>query len=282
MAADNSLAARGIYDGALEALKVPPHSIEAEQAVLGGLLLDNEAWPHVIERIKAEDFYRRDHANVFRAIEKLAGEREIAEFTARIPHPYPKGAAESFVLAARKANCDGAALHLALALKQRPGVAIVGPKLLYPDDTIQHAGVILGPFGGSVHVFKRLPGHNPGFLDLPDAVRNFSAVTFACALIDRKVYEEIGGMDATLFPVAFNDTDFCLRAREAGYDVVYTPHACLYHHESVTKTVIAHPDEIMHLRERWGHVIDHDPFYNPNLTRTGEDARLNMDVPRVS
>ncbi|MFN8591508.1 MAG: glycosyltransferase [Thermomicrobiales bacterium] len=165
---------------------------------------------------------------------------------------------------------------------QRPGVAIVGPKLLYPDDTIQHAGVILGPFGGSVHVFKRLPGHNPGFLDLPDAVRNFSAVTFACALIDRKVYEEIGGMDATLFPVAFNDTDFCLRVREAGYDVVYTPHACLYHHESVTKTVIAHPDEIMHLRERWGHVIDHDPFYNPNLTRTGEDARLNMDVPRVS
>ncbi|MFT4036881.1 MAG: glycosyltransferase [Thermomicrobiales bacterium] len=162
---------------------------------------------------------------------------------------------------------------------QRPEVGIVGAKLLYPDDTIQHAGVILGPFGGSVHVFKRLPGAEPGYFDLPDAVRNYSAVTFACALIDRAVFEEIGGLDAENLPVAFNDTDFCLRTREAGYEVVYTPHAALYHHESVTKTVIAHPSEIGYLRERWAGVIRHDPYYNPNLTRQGEDARLNMEAP---
>ena len=162
---------------------------------------------------------------------------------------------------------------------QRPEVGIVGAKLLYPDDTIQHAGVILGPFGGSVHVFKRLPGNEPGYFDLPDAVRNYSAVTFACALIDRAVFEEIGGLDAENLPVAFNDTDFCLRAREAGFEVVYTPHAALYHHESVTKTVIAHPSEIGYLRERWAGVIAHDPYYNPNLTRQGEDARLNMEAP---
>ncbi|MDQ2653132.1 MAG: glycosyltransferase, partial [Chloroflexota bacterium] len=162
---------------------------------------------------------------------------------------------------------------------QRPEVGIVGAKLLYPDDTIQHAGVILGPFGGSVHVFKRLPGHEPGYFDLPDAVRNYSAVTFACALIDRAVFEEIGGLDAENLPVAFNDTDFCLRTREAGFEVVYTPHAALYHHESVTKTVIAHPSEIGYLRERWAGVIAHDPYYNPNLTRQGEDARLNMEAP---
>jgi GT2 family glycosyltransferase len=162
---------------------------------------------------------------------------------------------------------------------QRPEVGIVGAKLLYPDDTIQHAGVILGPFGGSVHVFKRLPGEEPGYFDLPDAVRNCSAVTFACALIDRAVFEEIGGLDADNLPVAFNDTDFCLRTREAGFEIVYTPHAELYHHESVTKTVIAHPSEIGYLRERWADVIAHDPYYNPNLTRQGEDARLNMEAP---
>jgi GT2 family glycosyltransferase len=162
---------------------------------------------------------------------------------------------------------------------QRPEVGIVGAKLLYPDDTIQHAGVILGPFGGSVHVFKRLPGTEPGYFDLPDAVRNCSAVTFACALIDRVVFEEIGGLDAENLPVAFNDTDFCLRTREAGFEVIYTPHAALYHHESVTKTVIAHPSEIGYLRERWAGVIAHDPYYNPNLTRQGEDARLNMEAP---
>jgi O-antigen biosynthesis protein len=105
-----------------------------------------------------------------------------------------------------------------------------------------------------------------------------SAVTFACALIDRDVFETIGGLDEVNLPVAFNDTDFCLRAREAGYEVIYTPHACLHHHESVTKVVIAHPHEIGFLRERWGSVIDHDPYYNPNLTRQREDARLNMEA----
>ena len=169
-------------------------------------------------------------------------------------------------------------LRAMVELAQRPDVGIVGAKLLYPDDTIQHAGVVLGPFGGSVHVFKRLPGDDPGFFDLPDVARNVSAVTFACAVIDRGVFEAIGGLDETNLPVAFNDTDFCLRARDAGYEVLYTPHATLYHHESVTKVVIAHPHEIEFLRERWGHIIDHDPYYNPNLTRQGEDARLNMEA----
>jgi GT2 family glycosyltransferase len=161
---------------------------------------------------------------------------------------------------------------------QRPEVGVVGAKLLYPDDTIQHAGVILGPHGGSVHVFKRFPGDNPGFFNLPDVVRNTSAVTFACALLDRAVFEELGGLDEEHLPVAFNDTDYCLRAREAGYEVIYTPHAALHHHESVTKTVIAHPHEIGFLRTRWGHVIKHDPYYNPNLTRAGEDARRNLET----
>ncbi len=161
---------------------------------------------------------------------------------------------------------------------QRPNVGIVGAKLLYPDNTIQHAGVVLGPFGGSVHAFKRLPGDEPGFFDLPDVVRNVSAVTFACAIVDRDLFGVIGGLDEDNLPVAFNDTDFCLRTREAGYEVLYTPHATLHHHESVTKVVIAHPREIEFLRERWGHVIDHDPYYNPNLTRKGEGTHLDMEA----
>jgi O-antigen biosynthesis protein len=169
-------------------------------------------------------------------------------------------------------------LRAMVELAQRPDVGIVGAKLLYPDNTIQHAGVVLGPFGGSVHVFKRLPGDDPGFFDLPDVVRNVSAVTFACAVIDCNVFEAIGGLDEVNLPVAFNDTDFCLRARDAGYEVLYTPHATLHHHESVTKVIIAHPHEIEFLRERWGHIIDHDPYYSPNLTRQGEDARLNMEA----
>jgi GT2 family glycosyltransferase len=165
---------------------------------------------------------------------------------------------------------------------QRPGVGVVGAKLLYPDDTIQHAGVVLGPFRGSVHAYKRLPGDDPGAFDLPNVIRNFSAVTFACAVIDRALFDRLGGLDETNLPVAFNDTDYCLRVREAGYDVVYTPFARLYHHESVTKTVIAHPHEIAFLRQRWADVIAHDPFYNPNLTRKAEDGRLNMDPVHVA
>ena len=172
-------------------------------------------------------------------------------------------------------------LRAMVELAQRPEVGIVGAKLLYPDDTIQHAGVVLGPYGGSVHVFKRLPGDDPGFFDLPDVVRNVSAVTFACAVIDRAVFDVIGGLNEDNLPIAFNDTDFCLRAREAGYEVLYTPHAALHHHESITKVVIAHPNEIAFLREHWRHVIDHDPYYNPNLTRQGEDAGLNMEARRA-
>ena len=160
-------------------------------------------------------------------------------------------------------------LRAMVELAQRPEVGIVGAKLLYPDDTIQHAGVVLGPFGGSVHVFKRLPGDDPGFFDLPDVVRNVSAVTFACAVIDREVFDVIGGLDEDNLPVAFNDTDFCLRAREAGYEVLYTPHATLHHHESVTKVVIAHPHEIEFLRERLGAHHRPRPLLQPESDPSG-------------
>lgn len=240
------------------------------------LLVDNSGGDAVANLV-AE--LSRTHGNVRRIVDGRKPFNYSALINAAIPHVTTP---QILMLNDDITVIDPTWLTAMVEQAQRPGVGIVGCKLIYPDDTIQHAGVILGPFGGSVHVFKRLPRLEPGYFDLPDVVRNVSAVTFACALIDRAVFEEIGGLDAEHLPVAFNDTDFCLRAREAGYEVIYTPFAELYHHESVTKTVIAHPSEIGYLRDRWGHIIAHDPYYNPNLTRQGEDARLNMETPRVS
>jgi len=240
------------------------------------LLVDNSRGEEVGRFV---DELSPDHSNVRRVVDNRSPFNYSALINAAIPHvttPYILVFNDDITV------MDPDWLLAMMEHAQRPEVGIVGAKLLYPDGTIQHAGVILGPFGGSVHVYKRLQGDDPGYLDVPDVVRNFSAVTFACALIDRNVFDAVGGLDEEHFPVAFNDTDFCLRAREAGFEVIYTPHAALYHHESLTKTVIAHPHEIAYLRQRWGHVIDHDPYYNPNLTRQGEDARLNMEPVRVA
>ena len=236
------------------------------------LLVDNSRGDDV-ERLVAE--LSLEHPNLRRVVNPLQPFNYSALVNSAIPH-----VTTPFVLMLNDdiRVIDPGWLRAMVEIAQRPDVGIVGAKLLYPNDTIQHAGVVLGPYGGSVHVYKRLPGHYPGHFDLPNVVRNVSAVTFACALIDRGVFEAIGGLDEVDLPVAFNDTDFCLRAREAGYEVIYTPHACLYHHESVTKVVIALPHEIGVLRERWGHVIAYDPYYNPNLTRQAEDARLNMEA----
>jgi len=160
---------------------------------------------------------------------------------------------------------------------QRPEVGVVGAKLLFPNDNIQHAGVILGPHENSAHAFKHFPADDPGYYYFPKIIRNYSAVTFACAMMRVSVYQEVGGLDEINLPVAFNDVDLCLRVRARGYWVVYTPYALLYHHESVTKKLMVVPGEVEHMKKCWGDVIEHDPFYNPNLTREGEDYALNLE-----
>ena len=159
---------------------------------------------------------------------------------------------------------------------QRPEVGVVGPKLLYPDGTIQHAGVALGPFGLTGHPFRRFPGDYQGNFGLVQVVRNQSAVTFACAMLRRALFEEAGGLDEANLPVAFNDVDLCLRIRSLGYRIVYTPHAALYHHESVTKPALVAPGEVQLMRRRWLPVIEHDPYYNPNLSRNRLDYSLRL------
>ena len=165
---------------------------------------------------------------------------------------------------------------------QRPEVGVVGALLLYPDRSLQHAGVIMGTCQNCGHAFKHFSEDDPGYFALARSIRNCSAVTFACAMMRRSVFDEVGGLDARNLAVAFNDVDMCLRIRERGYWVVYTPHAVLFHHESATRTMHSNPGEEEYMRRRWGGVIRHDPFYNPNLTRDAEDYSLNFDAPTVA
>ena len=152
-------------------------------------------------------------------------------------------------------------------------VAAVGPRLLYPDDTVQHAGVVLGVGGIAEHAFRGFPAEAPGVCRQLQATRNYSAVSGACLLTRRDVFNEVGGFDEDL-PVSFGDFDLCLKMRRAGYAIVYTPFAKLRYHKSAVRrqTVEAHEANLM--RERWPEVLERDPYYNPNLSRERADFSL--------
>ncbi|MBI3608477.1 MAG: glycosyltransferase [Nitrospirae bacterium] len=160
---------------------------------------------------------------------------------------------------------------------QRKEVGAVGAKLLYPDNRVQHAGVILGLRRGvAEHAYKGLPDSDPGYFQNLHLVRNYSAVTGACLMTRKEVFDEVGGFDAEHLPVAFNDVDFCLRLRKMGYLIVYTPYAVLYHYESATRGRELDPREEEYMKTRWKAVIDDDPYYNPNLTRDAYDFSLRL------
>ena len=160
-------------------------------------------------------------------------------------------------------------------------VGAVGAKLYYPEDCIQHAGVILGINGVAGHCFKYAARGEPGQQNRLNLVQQFSAVTAACLVIEKTIFDEVGGFEEEHLGVAFNDIDLCLRIKEAGYANIWTPHAQLYHHESLSrgddnsetrKTRV--DNEIEYMRKRWGDLLRHDPTYNPNLTLEFEDFSL--------
>jgi GT2 family glycosyltransferase len=150
---------------------------------------------------------------------------------------------------------------------QRREIGAVGALLLFPDGSVQHAGILLGNDPVAQHAYFGEPADsfsNGGFLQM---IRNYSAVTGACLLTRRAVLEECGGFDETGFAVSYNDVDLCLRMRDRGYRIVYTPHAKLVHHESASRGYErSNPAEAQLLRERWGAVLAHDPFGNSNLS----------------
>lgn len=160
----------------------------------------------------------------------------------------------------------------------RPEIGAVGAKLLYPDGTFQHGGIILGINGCVGHAHKGFPKDSPGYFGRANLISNYSAVTAACLLIRKNLYFEVGGLNEEHLAVAFNDVDFCLRIAEAGYRNLWTPYAELYHHESATrgtdksatqKARLTAEEEYM--RTHWGKWITSDPAYSPNLTLEHEN-----------
>lgn len=163
---------------------------------------------------------------------------------------------------------------------QKPEVGVVGALLRYPDDTVQHAGVVMGLYGNCGQAFRGLPDEEC-YMGLQAMIRNVSAVTGACLLTRREEFLDLGGFDEANLPLAFQDVDLCLRYREKGYLVVYTPFAELYHHESASKSEsekIAGRPEIEYMRKRWPHYMANDPYYGPNLTRESESYALRLEI----
>jgi GT2 family glycosyltransferase len=154
---------------------------------------------------------------------------------------------------------------------QRPEVGAVGAQLLNPDGTIAHAGIVLGVNGIARPAFRGFPAEHPGANRQLQITRNCSAVSGACMLTGREVFEELGGFDDSL-PESLADIDLCLKMRRAGYLIVYTPFAKLYWHAPQPERIDARSDAIM--RERWPDVLQRDPYYNPNLSRERADFSL--------
>lgn len=153
----------------------------------------------------------------------------------------------------------------------RPDIGVVGAMLYYPDDRIQHAGVILGIGGVAGHAYVGMARGWPGDKHRGGLAQSLSAVTAACAVVRKSVFVEVGGLDEGL-EVAFNDIDFCLRVREKGYRNLWTPFAELYHHESASRGYETTPEKIERFKReesfmklRWGKALSEDPYYNPNL-----------------
>lgn len=163
----------------------------------------------------------------------------------------------------------------------RPEIGCVGAKLYYPDDKIQHAGVILGIGGVAAHAWQTHPRGAAGQAHRNLLQQNLSAVTAACLVIRREVFLQVGGLNADQLKIAFNDVDFCLKVRAAGYRNLWTPYAELYHHESASRgkeDTLEKRDrfrtEVEYMRETWDGLLDNDPAYNPNLTLTINDFTL--------
>jgi GT2 family glycosyltransferase/SAM-dependent methyltransferase len=163
----------------------------------------------------------------------------------------------------------------------RPEIGAVGAKLYYADDRIQHAGVILGIGGVAGHAHRHFPGESVGYAARAQVIQNYAAVTGACMVLRRGVFEEVNGLDEVNLPIAYNDIDLCLKIRERGYRILWTPYAELYHLESATRGSDQTPENLPrfyqerdYMQRKWGHLFKSDPYYNPNLTLEAEDFSL--------
>ncbi len=164
----------------------------------------------------------------------------------------------------------------------QPKVGVVGAKLYFRDGRVQHAGDLVGVGGVANHAQLFLQRDEPGYCNRAMVAQEMSAVTAACLVTWRKLYLEQGGLDEQHLPVSFNDVDYCLKVRSNGYRVVWTPHAELYHYESMSRgkdltsaQKRLAKQEVSYMRKNWKHVLHTDPYYNPNLSYERPDFSLN-------
>lgn len=163
----------------------------------------------------------------------------------------------------------------------RPEIGCVGAKLYFSNDTIQHAGVICSLGGVAGHSHKHFDRNHPGYFYRLLLTQNLSAVTAACLIIRKDVFDEVSGLDEENLKVAFNDVDFCLKVQDAGYRNLWTPYAELYHYESISRgaedsleKIQRFQGEINFMKNKWQSLLEHDPYYSANLTKDREDFSL--------
>jgi GT2 family glycosyltransferase len=172
-------------------------------------------------------------------------------------------------------------LSVMVSHASRKEIGCVGAKLYYPNGDIQHAGVILGLGGVAGHSHKYFPEKHPGYFHRLILTQNMSAVTAAALVVRKEVYVEVNGLNDTNLKIAFNDVDFCLKVKTAGYRNIWTPNAELYHHESISR---GHEDsldkinrfnsEVEYMKDKWGEILRSDNYYNKNLTMDREDFSI--------
>ncbi|TKD44260.1 glycosyltransferase family 2 protein [Azotobacter chroococcum] len=163
----------------------------------------------------------------------------------------------------------------------RPDIGCVGAKLYFSNDTIQHGGVICSIGGVAGHSHKHFPNSHPGYFSRLVLTQTLSAVTAACLLIRRSIFDKVSGLDEENLKVAFNDVDFCLKVRALGYRNLWTPYAELYHYESISRGAEDSPEkverfrgELEFMKNKWGKALELDPYYNPNLSKDREDFSI--------
>ena len=174
-----------------------------------------------------------------------------------------------------------------VSFAMQPGVGCVGSRLWYPNGHLQHGGCIVGIGGVCGHSHKSIQKGNPGYFGRAILHQCLSAVTGACLVVQRSLFDEAGGLDENL-SIAFNDVDLCLRIRDAGYRNIWTPYAEMNHHESASRGQEDSPEkqarflrEVKFMKDRWGESLLTDPAYSPNLTLEFEDFSYAWP-PRVA
>jgi ADP-heptose:LPS heptosyltransferase/GT2 family glycosyltransferase len=172
-------------------------------------------------------------------------------------------------------------LETLLAEAQRPEVGVVGPRLLYPDQRVQHAGMFLAAIGQARHAFRYAPEDDPGYFGLALTQRNVIAVTGACLVTRRDTFDALGGFDETQ-TIVNNDLDYCLRAWQKGLVNVYTPHATLVHHEAISRAGLEDDYDALVFDTKWRDIfLAGDPFFNPHLSKNHDDFSVDHEPTRL-